>query len=493
MGFAGGSRNLASAALGYDLPVTSADLPEQFGRYRILSELGRGSMGRVFLAHDPHLDRKVALKVMAPLRLADPDEGRELERRFLNEARAAARLHHPGIVMVLDADTDPKTGSSYMAMELVEGRSLQSLLRETGRLPVATAVDLGAQAARALDHAHQAGVVHRDVKPANVLVTPEGRVKVTDFGIAKVASQSLTLTGHVLGSPFYMSPEQVKGEAVDGRTDLFSLGSILYQAVTGELPFGGDTLASVTYKVVQVDPRPLRGHDPDLPVPLEAVIERALAKDPDRRYQTGAEMAEALEAVGREEVVEGRPAGAAPTPPALPPQPTASRRALASVGCGMVLLLALGLLLFWPQRPPEPEDLPSVTISQTADSLVHDPKADAVELPETHEPPPVPSAELGIVYLHRVGGARISLWVDGELGWSRRVDRPGLFRRLSGRRVEGKVPVAPGPHTIEVRITASSRLDVRDVIQGSFRDGEIRWLRVGLNPVTKNLKLSWIE
>lgn len=489
-------------------------------------------MGRVFLALDPNLDRNIALKVMAPLQLADPDERAVLERRFLNEARAAARLHHPGIVMVLDADTDAASGSSYLAMELVEGRSLKDLLRESGRLPAATVSDLGVQVARALDHAHRAGVVHRDVKPANILVSPEGRVKVTDFGIAKVASQSMTLTGQILGSPFFMSPEQVKGVPVDGRSDLFSLGSILYQCATGELPFAGETLAAVTYKVTQVDPPPPRSHVPDLPSTLEAVIERALQKDPARRFQTGADMADSLEAVAREPGLAagsvrdsepdteadrhpdvsggstGSDAGKPVAGPASVGAPSISRTIRPRAGIPRLPLMvggvALSLLLFglFVHRAGNPPDPPAGPGVEVGDPGRRDPTrpaagdgANAVEIPETIEPPPVPSATLRITYLHRLTRARLSVSVDGQAVWSRDVDRPGgILKRVSGRRVEGSIPVPPGPHTIEVRVTAQPRdIDLREVVQGTFREGEVRRLRVGLNPVTKNLKLSWTD
>lgn len=473
-------------------------------------------MGRVFLARDPNLDRNIALKVMAPLQLADPDERAVLERRFLNEARAAARLHHPGIVMVLDADTDAATGSSYLAMELVEGRSLKDLLRESGRLPAATVSDLGSQVARALDHAHRASVVHRDVKPANILVSPEGRVKVTDFGIAKVASQSMTLTGQILGSPFFMSPEQVKGVPVDGRSDLFSLGSILYQCATGELPFGGDSLAAVTYGVTQVDPPPPRSHVPDLPSTLEAVIERALQKDPARRFQTGADMAEALEAVAREpglaagSVRDSEPDTEADRHPDVSGGSTGSDAGKPVARAGIPRLprmvggVALSLLLFglFVHRAGNPPDPPAGPGVEVGDPGLQDPTrpaagdgANAIEIPETIEPPLVSSATLRITYLHRLTRARLSVSVDGQAVWSRDVDRPGgILKRVSGRRVEGSIPVPPGPHAIEVRVTAQPRdIDLREVVQGTFREGEVRRLRVGLNPVTKNLKLSWTD
>jgi len=289
-------------------------LPATIGRYQILEELGRGAMGRVFRARDPNVDRHVALKVLAPLHLAGGEgEADELRRRFILEARAAGRLSHPGIVMVLDADADPATGSPYIAMELVAGRSLEDLLREQGRLPPERAAAIVAEVARALAYAHGEGVIHRDVKPANILIPDRGPVKVSDFGIAKLASQSLTVTGHVLGSPFFMSPEQVRGEPVDARTDLFSLGAVLYRAVTGTVPFDGDTIATVAFKVVNIEPRPARDHAPEIPAALEAVIDRALAKDPAERFAGGAEMAAALDAVAAE--LRGEAAAAAPAGP----------------------------------------------------------------------------------------------------------------------------------------------------------------------------------
>jgi len=276
-----------------------AAIPERIGRYRVLGELGRGAMGRVYVAYDPNLERRVALKVMSPAAGEDPEEEEELRQRFLLEARAAGRLAHPGIVAVHDADTDPASGLPYIAMELVEGESLEALLRREGRLPELLAVDLVARIARALGFAHARGIVHRDVKPANILLAGDGAAKIADFGIAKLGGLGVTRAGRVLGSPFFMSPEQVQGLAVDGRSDLFSLGGVLYRAVTGELPFPGDGLVTVAFKVVQVDPRPI---DPALGLlpRLADLIGRSMAKDPARRYATADEMAADLEAIARE-------------------------------------------------------------------------------------------------------------------------------------------------------------------------------------------------
>lgn len=277
-----------------------APLPKQIHRYRIVRQLGRGSMGRVYLAEDPNTDRQIALKVLDPKRDVDDDTERErLRNRFLQEARAAGRLNHPAIVMVLDADTDPVTEAPYIAMEWVDGESLQEFLRHHGPLPADAATSMAAKIGDALAYAHQNEVIHRDVKPANILISREGGVKLTDFGIAKLVSQSLTGTGMILGSPFYMSPEQVRGEPADARSDLFSLGIVLYEVLTGRPPFVGDTLAATTYKILNVDPRPADLDRDDLSVDLVALVDRALAKAPEERFQSATEMARALRLVGQ--------------------------------------------------------------------------------------------------------------------------------------------------------------------------------------------------
>lgn len=306
--------------------VEPPSTPERIGRYRVLGELGRGAMGRVYVAYDPNVERRVALKVMSPVAGEDPEDEAELRHRFLLEARAAGRLAHPGIVAVHDADTDPASGLPFIAMELVEGESLESLLRREGRLVALVAVDLAARIARALDYAHARGVVHRDVKPANILLAADGGAKIADFGIAKLGGLGVTRAGRVLGSPYFMSPEQVQGLAIDGRSDLFSLGAVLYRAVSGELPFPGDGLVSVAFKVVQVDPRPL---DPalGLPASLGELLACAMAKEPTARFATAGEMAEALEAIGREVAGGARDAAR----PLLPVRRSDATRAAATL------------------------------------------------------------------------------------------------------------------------------------------------------------------
>jgi serine/threonine-protein kinase len=277
--------------------LTLPQATDQIGRYQILSELGRGSMGQVYLALDPNIDRHVALKVYLPLLKVGSRERYELRRRFILEAKAAGRVEHPGIVTIFDADTDLSTDLSYIAMEWVEGRSLQEVLAEDGSVPPDRTTEIVEQVAVALDAAHRQGLVHRDVKPGNILCGLDGAIKVTDFGIAKLASMSLTHTSWIPGSPFYMSPEQLRNEHVDHRSDVYSLGAVLYECLTGVVPFEGDSLASLTYMILEIDPRPPQTLDSRIDDNLSRVAMRALAKSPDERYQSALEMAQALRGI----------------------------------------------------------------------------------------------------------------------------------------------------------------------------------------------------
>lgn len=296
---------------------------ENVGRYEIVGDLGAGSMSRVYLAHDPNLDRKVALKVVLQSISLDNREQNELESRFLLEARAAGKLSHPGIVRVYDADTDPHLRIPYIAMEWVQGRSLRHLLDDGSRLSGARTLEILEQVARALDYAHRAGRIHRDIKPSNILISKDGTAKVSDFGVAKIVSESHTISGQVLGTPAYMSPEQVKDDPLDGRSDLFSLGAVLYQCVSGVTPFSGDSLVQVVYKILNVDPRPLKLAATPALTQLAGVIERSLQKDPNSRFQTGSDFAEAIEQIRLAmEVDPGQDFRTAPRTPVSRPAPS---------------------------------------------------------------------------------------------------------------------------------------------------------------------------
>jgi len=265
----------------------------RFGRYEIVAELGRGAVGVVYQARDPQIDRMVALKTIL-LPGLDPKEEKEYRQRFLVEAQAAGRLQHPGIVTIFDVGEDPEKHDPYMVLEYVTGQSLNQLLVREKKLPLRSALQLAEEIADALDYAHTQGVVHSDIKPANILITEEGHAKIADFGIAKLNLAQFTLPGRVLGTPAYMAPEQLSGEPADGRSDLFSLGVLLYAMVTGHSAFHGNSATTVCFKVVNREPVPASAFDLGLPPELDAVISHAMAKDPAQRYQSGADLARDL-------------------------------------------------------------------------------------------------------------------------------------------------------------------------------------------------------
>jgi serine/threonine protein kinase len=282
------------------------------GRYQIIGELGRGSMGVVYQGFDPIIHRTVAIKTMLPAGLSE-EEFQAYRERFQREAMAAGVLAHPNIITIYDFGDD--NGVLYLAMEFLDGKSLDRIVNRQGILPIETIVPIYDQVCSALDHAHQNKIVHRDIKPANIMLLNNGLVKVTDFGIAKVMAMGMTQAGQILGTPNYMSPEQIRGREIDGRSDIFSLGVILYELVTGEKPFAGQNITTVIYKIVNENPIPPRELDASIPPGLSYVISKALAKSADERYQTCLELAEDLRnyksvggpAVGRGTVLLTRP------------------------------------------------------------------------------------------------------------------------------------------------------------------------------------------
>lgn len=275
----------------------------KLGRYEIVRELGKGAMGIVYLAKDPLIGRLVALKTIRPAAHADDDETKEFQQRFIREAQAAGILNHPSIVTVHDIGLDEPTGVSFIAMEYVEGQNLKEVLSQGRPLTFEQVGDIIAQVAEGLDFAHAKGIVHRDVKPANIILLDGNRAKITDFGIAKITSSAanLTTTGQFLGTPNYMAPEQIKGTPVDGRSDIFSLGICLYECLTRRKPFGGDSLTSISYKIVHEAFPPLHEVNPTIPEGFEEIVGQCLAKDPAKRYQRGKDMSNALRAVLRGE------------------------------------------------------------------------------------------------------------------------------------------------------------------------------------------------
>jgi CHASE2 domain-containing sensor protein/tRNA A-37 threonylcarbamoyl transferase component Bud32 len=260
------------------------------GRYQVEKELGQGAMGVVYLGTDPKINRQVAIKTMALSNEFDESEIADVKERFFREAESAGRLNHAGIVGIYDAGEE--SDLAYIAMELLKGYDLDEHIKADKLLPLAEVLRIGIQCAEALDYAHQQQVVHRDIKPSNIMYDPEnGSVKITDFGIARITDSSKTRTGTVLGTPNYMSPEQCMGKKVDGRSDLFSLGVLLYQLCSGALPFKGDSMATLMYSIVNDPPVDIKTVKPDIPATIRKVIHNAIGKKPDKRYQTGKKMA----------------------------------------------------------------------------------------------------------------------------------------------------------------------------------------------------------
>jgi serine/threonine-protein kinase len=263
------------------------------GRYEILRELGQGAMGTVYLGRDPKINREVAIKT---LRYADvePEQLEGVKARFFREAEAAGRLNHPNIVTIYDAGEEHDM--AYLAMEFLDGVDLSRHCTRGQLLPFRQVLEIAAAVADALDYAHRHDLVHRDIKPANIMLLAGGEVKVTDFGIARVMSSSQTQTGVVLGTPSYMSPEQVAGKKVDGRSDLFSLGAVLYEMLSGEKPFKGENLAVLMYNIANGSCPPLSEVAPSLPPCCAPIVDRLLAKGITRRYRSAAQAAESLRA-----------------------------------------------------------------------------------------------------------------------------------------------------------------------------------------------------
>lgn len=271
---------------------------EQVGRYQVLERLGEGAMAVVHKAFDPSINRTLAIKFLHPQLCIDE----EYRKRFVREARAAGNLSHPNITTIYDVGEIE--GQPYIAMELLEGEPLDTLIERSGALPIQDVLEIGIQLARALDYAHAKGVVHRDIKPGNLIRLRDSHIlKVTDFGIAHIETREgvqQTKMGAVLGTPQYMSPEQALGQDVDGRSDIFSVGVVLYQLITGQTPFTGGSLMSLMQSIVKEEPKPPEHWRADIPLALRRIVKRCLGKRPDKRFSSGSELAEALAKVLRE-------------------------------------------------------------------------------------------------------------------------------------------------------------------------------------------------
>ena len=359
-------------------------VPERFGRYQVLEQIGDGAMGRVYRARDPVVGRVVAIKTIKSEYLSR-EEAPEYLRRFRREAQAAGVLNHAGIVSIFDV------GEDHIVMEHLEGQTLQALLKERGRLaPAEAALVLGPVAA-ALDHAHRQGVVHRDIKPSNIMILPDGRPKLMDFGIAHFESSVMTSTGQILGSPSYMAPEQVAGRTVTSRTDVYALGVVAYEAVTGQRPFQGSNVTTVIYKIMSEPAPPPRSLNDTLPTRYDDIFRKALAKDPAERFATAAELVVALEIKEFEAALSAAivPEAAPESPRAESPTPPLTRRR-GRAWMAAALAAAAALLAFLVARTPAPSTEGQAS-APTPSPLEGGPSLDGPST--TAAPSPVPSPE----------------------------------------------------------------------------------------------------
>ncbi len=367
---------------------------EQLGRFKITGTLGQGAMGTVYRATDPLIERTVAIKTVACAGLSK-EETEAFEQRFYREAKSAGRLNHPNIVTIHDVGRSENL--AFIAMEYLSGQSLREVLDSGVVLPPERCVEIAAEVADGLAYSHENGIVHRDIKPANIMVLENGTVKIADFGVALLPTGSGTVDGTAFGSPKYMSPEQVIGKRVDGRSDIFSLGSMLYEMLTGHPPFDGESLTAVLYQVLHGTPPLPSSFNPELPRVFDRLLAKAMTKDPEKRYQSASEFAADLRKCRRRLRDAGKPAGAATAaskPPASPaPAAVAQpgmdwrRWSLAAVGA----LLIGGLAWFYlGKSSPAGAQVEAVQAAAGVGNEASTPPSAAVVTPAVQ---PVPVAE----------------------------------------------------------------------------------------------------
>jgi hypothetical protein len=455
----------------------------------------------------------------------DSDEEQQFHDRFFLEAKAAGGLSHPGIVTIFDVGEEPGSRGPYIVMEYVEGRPLSRILGATPKrkLPLGPALQLAQEIAEALHYAHGRGVIHRDIKPANILVTREGHAKIADFGIAKVSATQMTLPGRVMGSPAYMAPEQVSGEKVDSRADLFSLGVILYTILTGHRPFQGNSAATVMSKVAHHDPLAITILEADFPPALNRIVSRAIAKDPAQRYQTGAEMAADIQELRKTQKLLDETAGllAAVTQEsvvAMPPAPLTATRSgrtaqsrTAGVPAGLnvqsisdrpvvadpvsvqptkialavaaIMIVVIGLGLHFRNRKDNDKYLAQTasagSVAGPAPTLKSE-TSGAWDDPSTSRPQP---ARLEIEIEHHFVIARASVWLDNNLVYQKELQGTKTKHALVLQRTHGfdagTVKLPAGPHTVKVRVQSGiDSYDLTKTVSGTLISGRQSTLRV---------------
>lgn len=445
-------------------------------------------MGVVYRGRDPKIDRTVAIKTIS-LQGQDPTEEVEFRERFLQEARAAGRLTHRGMVTVFDAGEDPDTHVPFIVMEFVSGQPLSKVLRDAGgKLDLDTALGFALEIAEALAYAHSQGVVHGDIKPANILITDDGHAKVADFGVARLSQGVIKPGGKIFGSPGYMAPEQLSGAAADARSDLFSLGVVLYSMLTGFRPFQGNSARTVSFKVMNVEPVPVSSFQAELQPELDRIVALAIAKDPDDRYQSGAEMALDIRSFMRtppdvEDTASllsrrQRELGTQRVPRS--PQRPAISHTLAWQGLA-ILLLTVMLLGVWQVRHgfqspaiiPLPKfPAPSAPVIQKIPRIVARVRKLSHLSKPVVSPAIVESAKLRIEIMHHFTDGKAALSVDGNVlldqDLHRDDQRHPVFRALEMNQI-ASVTFKPGHHTLQVHvIDTGSGYDQIEKLEGDF-------------------------
>jgi len=473
-------------------------------------------MGVVYKARDPRIGRVVALKTIAFSFPLGPGEEEEFLQRFYHEAQVAGRLNHPNIVTIYDVGEKGTGGDAYIAMEFVTGTNLHELLSGGGRLPLAQVADVVEKLAQALDFAHDSGVIHRDIKPANILLTEVGQPKILDFGIARLAAGGLTRPGKFFGTPNYMSPEQVTGSDVDGRTDQFSLGVILYQLLTGEKPFVGDSVTAISYQVVNVEPPPPSKLNPALRPPFDRIVRKVLSKNVSDRYPRCADLANDLKAA----IGEWRESAEKSTPPTLVSrEPSGSASAEAGeggkrgvtflaphfarilagrgspLGIGwipflicLILLAAAPFLLYRSpgKRANATQPLGLLTAPSGARAGGGAVLSGISAAASQDAPDPAQTARLRVTLSHRFSSGRIEIRVDGAKTLEDRLRGNGGKTRFI--RI---LRVSAGSHRVEVRVTSGKTFDGIEGIHGDFRPREQKELAVSVSPISKRLKMRF--
>lgn len=448
-------------------------------------------MGVVYRAYDPQIGRTVAIKTIS-LNSPDFTDKEEYRSRFLREARAAGRLSHSGIVTIFDAGEDPETGEPYLVMEHITGQPLSKMLTRTRKPPLATSLRFAHEIAEALDYAHTQGVIHRDIKPSNILITEDNHAKIADFGVAWL-SHEMGQNGEVVGSPAYMAPEQMSGKQADARSDLFSLGVVLYTMITGFRPFQGNSAKTVVFKVMNIEPVPVTSLQSDIPPELNAIVSRAIAKNPDERYPSGAALARALRAFGENDSALSEATeffarsvqGGEIKRAASEPNPVAKIYRRFSLTVALLAIIVAGSLFAWRMTKIHDVPLSAEVIAQLRSNPVRKVQSSttkiisAIATPVAHQlrrvrrkharvravapvetviPPAIPPSNVQVEIQHHFVRAHASIWLDDNLVLDqdlRGSPEKHLLRSVEVEQVTN-AQFASGKHSIQIRVVSPS-------------------------------------